>query len=300
VRRHAVWLLVAFCYVYPLPYFQRLNNPNENVRIWETRALAEYHQIDITRVSLDWGFVDDKSTVGDQIFSGKAPGTSLLGVPVFDLQRTFCWVRGASGPSVFEVTWALRLFTVALPIVVFLFFFGQAVEHVTDSTTLRDLLVLGLGLGTPLYAYGLLFVGHAQAAALAFNRAAATLETDEKKADTNPGSPVPGAAPGAPQPVPQEQAARARQLANYSLNMHNGEAALKATRYDDAVRCYSEALRCHAVPPDDSSVVAIASGNTVMVSGRVRTQEQRDAVVGAAWRGHAVMAVIDDALQITG
>jgi hypothetical protein len=43
-----------------------------------------------------------------------------------------------------------------------------------------------------------------------------------------------------------------------------------------------------------------ATGNTVMLSGRVRTQAQRDAVVGAAWRGHAVMAVIDDALQITG
>ncbi len=69
---------------------------------------------------------------------------------------------------------------------------------------------------------------------------------------------------------------------------------------DEVNRLISEALRRHAVPPDDSSVVAIASGNTVMVSGRVRTQAQRDAVVGAAWRGHAVMAVIDDALQITG
>ena len=69
---------------------------------------------------------------------------------------------------------------------------------------------------------------------------------------------------------------------------------------DEVNRLISEALRRHAVPPDDSSVVAIASGNTVMVSGRVRNQKQRDAVVGAAWRGHAVMAVIDDALQITG
>lgn len=69
---------------------------------------------------------------------------------------------------------------------------------------------------------------------------------------------------------------------------------------DEVNRLISEALRRHTVPPDDSSVVAIASGNTVMVSGRVRTQAQRDAVVGAAWRGHAVMAVIDDALQITG
>ena len=65
-------------------------------------------------------------------------------------------------------------------------------------------------------------------------------------------------------------------------------------------RLINDALRRHTVPPDDSSVVAIASGNTVMLSGRVRTQAQRDAVVGAAWRGHAVMAVIDDALQVTG
>jgi osmotically-inducible protein OsmY len=65
-------------------------------------------------------------------------------------------------------------------------------------------------------------------------------------------------------------------------------------------RLVSEALRSHAAPLDDSSVVAVATGNTVMLSGRVRTQAQRDAVVSAAWRGQAVMAVIDTALQITG
>jgi osmotically-inducible protein OsmY len=64
-------------------------------------------------------------------------------------------------------------------------------------------------------------------------------------------------------------------------------------------RLVMEALRSLAMPPDDSSVVAIASGNTVILSGRVRSHEQRDAVVNAAWRGHAVMAVIDDALEIT-
>ena len=68
---------------------------------------------------------------------------------------------------------------------------------------------------------------------------------------------------------------------------------------DDVNRLVNEALHPRTEPPDNSSVVAIASGNTVMLSGRVRTQEQRDAVVSAAWRGHGVMAVIDDALQIT-
>ena len=63
----------------------------------------------------------------------------------------------------------------------------------------------------------------------------------------------------------------------------------------DANRRVREALDRNRVPPDD----AHASGNTVMLGGRVRTQAQRDAVVAAAWQGHAVMAVIDQ-LQITG
>jgi tetratricopeptide (TPR) repeat protein len=80
-------------------------------------------------------------------------------------------------------------------------------------------------------------------AALAFNRATSAIEGEEKKADRLPEVQVSGVAP-APAPVPSQQVAEARQLATYSLNMHNGEAALKAARYDEAVRCYTEALRC--------------------------------------------------------
>jgi osmotically-inducible protein OsmY len=60
-----------------------------------------------------------------------------------------------------------------------------------------------------------------------------------------------------------------------------------------------EALDQHVVPADDSYVVADVSGNTVMLIGHVRTEAQRDAVVRAAWRGHAVMAVVDQ-IEITG
>jgi osmotically-inducible protein OsmY len=45
--------------------------------------------------------------------------------------------------------------------------------------------------------------------------------------------------------------------------------------------------------------VASTSGNTVTLVGHVRTPAQRDAVVDAAWLGHAVMAVINE-LEITG
>ncbi len=67
----------------------------------------------------------------------------------------------------------------------------------------------------------------------------------------------------------------------------------------DVNRLIRQALDGHEVPPDDSHVVTNTSGNTVTLIGHVRTQAQHDAVVSAVWRGHAVMAVIDE-IEITG
>jgi len=67
----------------------------------------------------------------------------------------------------------------------------------------------------------------------------------------------------------------------------------------DVSRLVQKALRSHPVPADNSSVIVNASGNTVTLIGNVRTQAQRDAVVDAAWRGHGVMAVINE-IAITG
>jgi osmotically-inducible protein OsmY len=60
-----------------------------------------------------------------------------------------------------------------------------------------------------------------------------------------------------------------------------------------------DALDQHAGPIEDSRVVTSISGNTVTLIGHVRTEAQRDALVRAAWRGPAVMAVVDQ-IEITG
>ncbi len=59
-----------------------------------------------------------------------------------------------------------------------------------------------------------------------------------------------------------------------------------------------QALERHKEPHDDSHVAVYATGSTVVLSGTVRTQAQRDAIVGAAWLGHGVMVVIDE-VEIT-
>jgi len=168
LRRHAVWLLVVVCYVYPFPYFKKINNPNENVRIWATRAIAEFHQLDIRPVTDQWGPVDDMAKAGDRLVSSKAPGATWLGVPVYAAYRAVARALDLRPPSEATATRVLRLGGVAAPMAAFLFFFARWVERETGSARARDLLVLGLGVGSPIYPYGVIFAGHVHGAALAF------------------------------------------------------------------------------------------------------------------------------------
>jgi hypothetical protein len=72
-------------------------------------------------------------------------------------------------PDKRATTFWLRLFAVKVPLCLFLFFFARYAERVTDSGWARDVAVIALGLGTLVYPYGNLFVGHALAAAAAFS-----------------------------------------------------------------------------------------------------------------------------------
>jgi hypothetical protein len=168
LRRNAVFVAVVVCYVYSFPYFERLNNPNENVRIWMTRAIVEHGELNLGRVTAEWGWVNDKAVSGTRVYSGKAPGTSFLGVPVLFVQTRLWHLVGWPSPSKRAATLALRLFAVALPLVLFLRLFGREVRRIAGSKAAGDLLTLGLGVGTLIYPYGVHYVGHALGAALTF------------------------------------------------------------------------------------------------------------------------------------
>jgi hypothetical protein len=167
-RKQAAWLLVSLAYLFAFPYFERINNPNENARVWATRAVVEHGVLNIDQVQAEWGYVNDKAKNDKHVYSGKAPGASFLGVPVLAAHGELRHLAGMSPPGKREATFWLRLFAVKVPLCVFLWFFSRYVERVTGSAAARDLLVVGLGLGTLLYPYGQLFVGHALAAAAAF------------------------------------------------------------------------------------------------------------------------------------
>ena len=167
-RRHAAWILVCLAYLFPFPYFERLNNPNENVRVWATRAIVEHHALNIDQTQAEWGYVNDKAINAGHLYSSKAPGATFLGVPVLYVQTKLRHLFGEPSPGKRDTTFWLRLLAIKVPLCVFLFFFARHVERVTRSRAARDLLVVGLGLGTLVYPYGQMFVGHALAAAAAF------------------------------------------------------------------------------------------------------------------------------------
>lgn len=169
LRRNAAWLLVALAYLYSFPYFERMNNPNENTRVWTTRAIVEHHRLSIDQVEREWGWVNDAAIVQGRLYSSKAPGMSVIGVPVYAVQAKVWHALGWPSPSKRAMTLALRLFCVGVPMAFFLLLFARWAERITRSRTARDLLVVGLGAGTMLYPYSTIFVGHAVGAALAFS-----------------------------------------------------------------------------------------------------------------------------------
>ncbi len=67
----------------------------------------------------------------------------------------------------------------------------------------------------------------------------------------------------------------------------------------DVTFLVQDALDRYALIPDDSDVTVDTSGNTVTLTGHVRTWAEHDAVVAAAWMASGVMDVADE-LYITG
>jgi hypothetical protein len=176
VRRNLVWLLVAFAYLSVFPYCPKINNPNENVRVYMTRALVEYHTLDISKVESEWGWVNDKAKsttknttrTGTRLFSSKAPGASFLGVPVLAAQ-TWLWHRiGWQSPSKLATILALRLFAVMVPLLGFLWALSRYFRRLSQSRAVGDLLLVAVALGSMFYPYGIHFVGHSLAAASSF------------------------------------------------------------------------------------------------------------------------------------
>lgn len=160
--------LLAFGYLYPFPYVPRIQNPNENVRLFMTAALAERGEYAINPIRARWGWVNDAALLDGKVFSVKAPATSLLAVPAYAV-----WFHASNGrdgwrPDRLTATWIARFFGCIAPMLLFFWCLLPWLGRRTRSPVLRDAIWWSLALGSCLYGYTLIFVSHATGAAAGF------------------------------------------------------------------------------------------------------------------------------------
>lgn len=179
----ALLLLVAYGWLFV--FSERINNPNELVRIYAARALLERHSWSFARrtfvhgrfadVESDWGYVNDKALVCDdpsqkppacagRLYAAKAPGASVLAVPVLAVLKLF-------GPlTKTRAVFALRWVFCILPTVLFWLLLRRYLLHVEIPEETALAVTLCGALGSLSLTYGQMFAGH-QLAALALGGA---------------------------------------------------------------------------------------------------------------------------------
>jgi hypothetical protein len=162
-----VGLCCAFAYVYVFPYQTTLNNPNENVRFYMTAAVAEFGHYDIDALRTRWGYVNDAAVHGGHVWSVKAPGTSLLGVPGYWLYLHASRGLGHAFDRS-EALWVCRMTASVLPTLVFLGFFFEWLQRRARHAFARDAAFFSTALGSLIYGYGMMFVSHTLSAITAF------------------------------------------------------------------------------------------------------------------------------------
>lgn len=166
-RTLAALALCAFAYLYVFPYQPRINNPNENVRLYMTAALAEQGTYVIDDYRARWGWVNDCAVRDGHAYSVKAPATSFFGVPAYWLYLR--WLALTDGTFDRTVAlWLCRVSASIVPWLAFLWVFHRWLGRHTSSPLLRDAVFVSLALGSCLYGYGMLFMSHTLSAAAAF------------------------------------------------------------------------------------------------------------------------------------
>jgi hypothetical protein len=156
--------LCAAALLYVFPHFPRINNPNENVRLYMTAAMVEEGSYSINGIRKRWGWVNDAAVREGRYYSVKAPGTSLLGVPAY---AAYHWIAGDDLDRT-TALWLVRFTATILPTLLFLFFFHRWLGARTGHAVVRDTVFLSVALGSFLLGHTFLFASHTPSAAAGF------------------------------------------------------------------------------------------------------------------------------------
>ena len=162
-RHVAPVILYAILSILVIPVFPHYVSPNEFSR-WDLAvAIVDFHTIEVTRaVATTNTETEDLSRIDGRVYSNKAPGAALIGLPGYALARA---IAGPPSPHNMRVTLtAMRLLASTVPAILLALCLGVVALRFGADEERATFAVVAMLFGTPLFAYGLLFFAHALSA----------------------------------------------------------------------------------------------------------------------------------------
>jgi hypothetical protein len=156
----ALLVLVISSYAW---MFSKVSVPNERTRVYLTVALVDHGTLAIDRSLRRFGGVYDLASFGGHYYTDKAPGSSLLGVPIYGLVRLF------SRPEDWDIVGLCNLFRSCLMLPFGLLGFlllRSLLRELGLSDAARDVSSLSFSLGSSVLHYSNAFYGHVIVATL--------------------------------------------------------------------------------------------------------------------------------------
>ena len=175
-------LIIGFVAFVSYAYFYSGGGWNQNTRFDLVRAIVERGTLSIDAYHENTG---DKAFKDGHYYSDKAPGQPLLALPVAMSARAVMRAGGAnplSASSLVAIAYICTLFSVALPAALACACLYWIALRLGASTNAAAFGALGMGLGTPMWAYAALFWAHALAGACLLFAFAAVLTLDGAEA----------------------------------------------------------------------------------------------------------------------
>jgi hypothetical protein len=158
LRRHGWLIAIAAAYLYVFPYFPKIHSANELPRVYLVKAMAEDGTFAIDRGVRRWGATADVSPSGGHHYSNKAPGSSMLVVPVYAAVHAIL-----GEPSLAQTMWLCRVIAGVIPMLLFLALLDRFLARWADPAA-RRLVLVAYALGSTAMTYSILYISHQLAA----------------------------------------------------------------------------------------------------------------------------------------
>lgn len=157
--RHGWLIAIALIYLYAFPYFPRIQSANELPRVYLVKAIVDDGTFAIDSGVRRWGSTADVSPSQGHMYSNKAPGSSLLVVPVY---AAVSWIAGP--PSLATTMWLCRVVAGVIPAILFLSLLSGFLARYAPEPAVRRLVVIAYALGSLAMTYAMLYYSHQLAA----------------------------------------------------------------------------------------------------------------------------------------